>query len=72
MEQKVQSAGQTRFVGKSGASLGPWVKDVKRKFLTLVRTSDYYPLLIFEVGSEDGAKNSKENQGRPQGPGMDV
>ena len=34
---------------------GAWVKDVKRKLPTLVRPSDYYPLLIFQVGSNEVA-----------------
>lgn len=29
------------------------VRDVKRMFLTLVQLSEYYPLLIFQVGSDE-------------------
>jgi len=32
---------------------GAWVKDVKRKLTTVVWPSDYYPLLIFQVGSDE-------------------
>jgi len=35
-----------------------WVKDVKRRIPILVQPSDYYPLLIFQVGSDEAATRS--------------
>ena len=44
---------------------GSRVKDVKRKLATLLWPSDYYPLLIFHVGSDEVASRgqSKETSG---------
>ena len=32
---------------------GAWVKDVRKKLPSLVRPTDYYPLLLFQVGNDD-------------------
>lgn len=32
---------------------GAWVRDMKRKLPTLMQPSDYYPLLISQVGSDE-------------------
>ena len=55
---KAQYADQTRFTGKSAALPGAWVKDLIAKLPTLVRPQDYYPLLIFQVGSNNITRRS--------------
>ena len=38
--------------------LGVRVKDVRKKLPSLVRPTDYYPLLLFQVGSDDLGRTS--------------
>jgi len=37
---------------------GAWVKDIPRKLPSLVRPSDYYPLLFFPVGGNEATMHS--------------
>ena len=46
-----------------------WVKEAKRKLPTLIWPSDYYPLLIFHVGSDEVATRSPRAIERLQGLG---
>jgi len=38
--------------------LGAWVKDVRKKLPSIVQPSVYYPLLLFQVGSDDTGRTS--------------
>jgi len=46
-----------------------WVKDITRKLPSLVRPSDYYPLLLFHVGGNEAAMHSPRAIQRLQGLG---
>ena len=48
---------------------GAWVKDAKRMLPTLVQPSNYYPLLIFQVVSDEVATRSLGTIKRLQGLG---
>lgn len=39
--------------GKSADSLGSWWWDITRRLLELIQPSDYYPLLVFQAGSDE-------------------
>ena len=38
--------------------LGAQIKDLRKKLPTLVRPSDYYPLLLFQIGCDDIGRTS--------------
>lgn len=42
-----------------------WVKDVARNLPTLVPPSDYNPLLMFQVGRDEGVTRSQRTIQRP-------
>ena len=48
---------------------GAQVKDITRKLPSLVRPSDYYPLLLFHVGGNEAAMHSPRAIQRLQGLG---
>ena len=58
-ERRAPFAGPTRPVWRFAASLpGAHIRDIARKVLGLVCSSDYCPLLIVQVGSDEIAQGS--------------
>ena len=39
---------------------GAWMRDVTRNITHLVKTSDYYPLLVFRIGNEEVGERSSQ------------
>jgi len=48
---------------------GAWVREVAKKLPGLVRPSDYYPLLVIQVGGDEIAEKSQGHQKGLQGTG---